>query len=70
MWLVGDELNWRTQAFRPEHRRALTRPNEVFAGHVEFFGVVVTNATEPRAVNEPVGPFLPEVSVVVRPGGQ
>jgi hypothetical protein len=69
VWVVGDELNWRTLAFRAEHRRVLTRLNEVFAGEIEFFGVVVMNATEPRPVDEPAGPFLPEFSVVVRPGG-
>jgi hypothetical protein len=63
VWVVGDELNWRTAAFRPEHRRSLTRLNEVFAGQIEFFGVVVTNATEPG----PAGPLLPRVAVVVRP---
>jgi hypothetical protein len=72
VWVVGDQLNMRTAAFRPEHRRALTRLNEVFAGQIEFFGVVVTNATEPRSIHEtdkPAGPFLPEFTVTARPGG-
>jgi integrase/recombinase XerC len=30
---------------------------------------VVTNATEPGPLTEPAGPFQPEVTVVVRPGG-
>jgi hypothetical protein len=66
VWVVGDQVKMRTVAFRPEHRQALTRLNEAFAGQIEFFGVVVTNATEPGRLD---GPFQPEVTVVVRPGG-
>ena len=69
VWLVTSDVHWRVSGgIRPEHRRALGRLNEVFAGKIEFYGVEVELASELVPLDEPHGPILPRIEVPVRPG--
>lgn len=68
IWLVATDVRlFISGGIRPEHRRALQRLNEVFAGTIEFYGVQVSLESEPRPLSEPDGPVFPRIAATVRP---
>jgi hypothetical protein len=66
IWISAGE-RWRIPAVRPEHERALTKLNEVFAGRIEFYAVAISFETDPIPLGEPLGPYLPRLRVRVSP---
>jgi hypothetical protein len=69
VWLAAGGSWGVPQAVRLEHRRALARLNEVFAGQIAFFGVEVEIRSDDQPFGEPDGPAVPRLDVVVRPDG-
>jgi hypothetical protein len=67
VWLAAGSRPFRPDPIRYEHRRALERLNEVFAGYINFFGVELWVESDPRLITEPELPLLPRLTIVVRP---
>ncbi|MGO8884932.1 MAG: hypothetical protein ACLPUO_07925 [Streptosporangiaceae bacterium] len=68
VWLATDaHRRFIPHGARPEHRRALARLNQVFAGQTELFGVELAVESESLPIGEPPGPPMPRLRVVVKP---
>ncbi len=68
VWLATDaHRRFIPHGVRPEHRHALARLNQVFAGQVEFFAVELSVESKPLPIGEPPSPQMPRLRVVVRP---
>ncbi len=68
VWLVTEAHRWSISGgIRPEHRAAMRRLNEVFAGQIAFYGVELEVSSDPLPIGQPEGPVLPRLSVVARP---
>lgn len=68
IWVVAVDLDRGPGGLRLEHRRALERLNDVFAGKIEFYGVEIWLQSELFPLAEPdYPPVLSEIRLIVRP---